>query len=168
MKRYTFDPFTAELTVSPTFLKNASHLDSAEYRIIQQLRKDYGAITIVEEKSSRKAPAMIRFAQMEKHISQCRDAKERLERFEKIKALSQIQNSPYKYVVTWFLENYANYSEQPQFDADGYLIVKTKSELEAEKKSQNTAAQSDVVQQKVADAAKEANITNITKLVEAV
>lgn len=30
------------------------------------------------------------------------------------------------------MENYANYSEQPQFDADGFLIVKTKAEMEAE------------------------------------
>jgi len=130
--RYAFNPLARTLAASPAFLKNASRLDSMEYQIIRQLRADYGEITITEEKSNRKAPAMIRFAQMEKHISQCRDAKERLERFAKIKALSQIQNSPYQYVVTWFMENYANYSEQPQFDADGFLIVKTKAEMEAE------------------------------------
>jgi hypothetical protein len=132
--RYAFNPLNRTLAASPAFLKNASRLDSMEYQIIRQLRADYGEITITEEKSNRKAPAMIRFAQMEKHISQCRDAKERLERFAKIKALSQIQNSPYQYVVTWFMENYANYSEQPQFDADGFLIVKTKAEMEAEGK----------------------------------
>ena len=130
--RYAFNPLARTLAASPAFLKNASRLDSMEYQIIRQLRADYGEIAITEEKSNRKAPAMIRFAQMEKHISQCRDAKERLERFAKIKALSQIQNSPYQYVVTWFMENYANYSEQPQFDADGFLIVKTKAEMEAE------------------------------------
>ena len=130
--RYAFNPLARTLAASPAFLKNASRLDSMEYQIIRQLRADYGEITITEEKSNRKAPSMIRFAQMEKHISQCRDAKERLERFAKIKALSQIQNSPYQYVVTWFMENYANYSEQPQFDADGFLIVKTKAEMEAE------------------------------------
>ena len=94
--RYAFNPLNRTLAASPAFLKNASRLDSMEYQIIRQLRADYGEITIVEEKSNRKAPNMIRFAQMEKHISQCRDAKERLERFNKIKALSQIQNSPYQ------------------------------------------------------------------------
>ena len=131
--RYAFNPLNRTLAASPAFLKNASRLDSMEYQIIRQLRADYGEISITEEKSNRKASAMIRFAQMEKHIGQCRDAKERLERFAKIKALSQIQNSPYQYVVTWFMENYANYTEQPQFDADGFLIVKTKAEMEAEK-----------------------------------
>ena len=132
MKRYTFNALTMELTVSPAFLKNAAHIASPEYRLIQQLRKDYGAIIIKEEKIERKASTLIRFAQMEKHISQCRNAEERLERFNKIKAVSQIQNSPYNYVLTWFLNNYANYSEQPHFDADGFLIVKTRAELEAE------------------------------------
>ena len=140
MKRYTFNVLTLELTASPAFLKNADNMNSPEFHLIQQLRKDYGAITIKEEKSNRKAPAMIRFSQMEKHISQCRDAKERLECFNKIKALSQIQNSPYSYVLTWFLNNYANYSAQPQFDADGFLIVKTKAELEAELASKAAAA----------------------------
>lgn len=50
------------------------------------------------------------------------------------KAPSKVQASPYKYVKTWFLNNYANYSEQPEFDADGFVIVKTKSQMEAEKK----------------------------------
>ena len=124
-----------------------------EYQIIRQLRADYGEITITEEKSNRKAPAMIRFAQMEKHISQCRDAKERLERFNKIKALSQIQNSPYQYVVNWFNDNYANSAEQPRFDTDGFLIVKTKAEMEAEAKAAaaKTEAPRNSAQEETAD-----------------
>ena len=35
----------------------------------------------------------------------------------------------------WFLENYANYAEDPEFDANGFVIVKTKSQMEAEKKA---------------------------------
>ena len=40
---------------------------------------------------------------------------------------------------TWFLENYANYSETPKFDADGFAIVKTKAEVEAERKAKEAA-----------------------------
>ena len=40
---------------------------------------------------------------------------------------------------TWFLNNYANYSEQPTFDADGFVIVKTKSEMEAEMQAKENA-----------------------------
>ena len=51
-------------------------------------------------------------------------------------ALSKIQKSPYNYVKTWFLDNYANYSEQPVFDEDGYVVVKTKAEMENEEAMQ--------------------------------
>ena len=30
------------------------------------------------------------------------------------------------------MDNYANYSEQPVFDEDGFVAVKTKAEMEAE------------------------------------
>ena len=72
---------------------------------------------------------------MGEFIAKCRDAEARTARFEQIKALSKVQPSPYAYVKTWFLDNYANYSEQPEFDADGFVIVKTKSEMEAEAKA---------------------------------
>ena len=39
------------------------------------------------------------------------------------------------YVRKWFLENYANYAEDPEFDANGFVIAKTKSQMEAEKKA---------------------------------
>ena len=90
------------------------------------------------------------FAQMEGFIAKCANSEERLDVFEKIKALSKIQASPYAYVRKWFLENYANYAEDPEFDANGFVIVKTKSQMEAEaaaKKAQEEAA--DVQEQSV-------------------
>jgi hypothetical protein len=48
--RHSFNPLTSILTVSPAFLKNASRMDSEEFKIIQKLRTDYGMITIQEEK----------------------------------------------------------------------------------------------------------------------
>ena len=68
-------------------------------------------------------------------IALCDNSEERLEVFAKIRALSKIQASPYAYVRKWFLENYANYAEDPEFDANGFVIVKTKSQMEAEKKA---------------------------------
>ena len=38
-------------------------------------------------------------------------------------------------VRKWFLENYANYAEDPVLDANGCVIVKTKSQMEAEAKA---------------------------------
>lgn len=134
---YSYNPIDNTLTMTAAFAKKASQLNTAEYNIVRQLRNDNPAMKI--EKSAAKAPANrplnITFAKMEEFIKQCRDSKDRLDAFKKVKALSKIQASPYKYVKTWFLNNYANYSEQPEFDADGFVVVKTKSQMEAEKKA---------------------------------
>ena len=134
---YSYDPISNTLTMTAAFAKNASQLHTAEYNIVRQLRNDNPGMKI--EKSAAKAPSnrplTITFAKMEEYIKQCRDSKDRLEAFKKVKTLSKIQASPYKYVKTWFLNNYANYSEQPEFDADGFVVVKTKSQMEAEKKA---------------------------------
>ncbi len=133
---YSYDAISNTLTMTAAFAKKASQLNTPEYHIVRQLRLDNPGMKI--EKSAAKPsvnrPLNITFAKMEEFIKQCRDSKDRLEAFKKVKALSKVQASPYKYVKTWFLNNYANYSEQPEFDADGFVVVKTKSQMEAEKK----------------------------------
>ena len=131
---YSYNAITNTLTVSAAFLKNAANLHSKEYEIIRTLRADHGEITIVTEERRKSVSRAMTFKQMEMHIKQCRDSEKRLEAFEKVKALSKIQRSPYNYVKTWFMDNYANYSEQPVFDEDGFVVVKTKAEMEAEAK----------------------------------
>ena len=128
---YSYNAITNTLTVSAAFLKNAANLHSKEYEIIRKLRADHGDITIVTEERRKSASRAMTFKQMEMHIKQCRDANKRLEAFEKVKALSKIQRSPYNYVKTWFMDNYANYSEQPVFDEDGFVVAKTKAKMEA-------------------------------------
>ena len=107
-------------------------MNSKEYEIIRTLRADHGEITIVTEERRKSVSRAMTFKQMEMHIKQCRNANKRLDAFEKVKALSKIQRSPYNYVKTWFMDNYANYSEQPVFDENGFVVVKTKAEMEAE------------------------------------
>ena len=137
---YSFDPIENVLTCSTSFLKKASRLNSPEYLVLKQFRAEIPGLKIEKgEKKSGNRPLNITFAKMEEYIKNCRDGETRLEAFQKVKSLSKIQSSPYQYVRTWFLDNYANYSEQPTFDADGFVIVKTKSEMEAEKKAQEEA-----------------------------
>ena len=137
---YSFDPITNVVTCSESFLKKASRLNSPEYLVLKQLRAEIPGLKIEKgEKKSGNRPLNITFAKMEEYIKNCRDGETRLEAFQKVKSLSKIQSSPYQYVRTWFLDNYANYSEQPTFDADGFVIVKTKSEMEVEKKAQEEA-----------------------------
>lgn len=137
MTGYNYDAITNTLTMTASFAKKASQLNTPEYNTVRQLRLDNPGMKI--EKAIRKAPSNqpmnATFAQMEGFIAKCANSEERLDVFEKIKALSKIQASPYAYVRKWFLENYANYAEDPEFDANGFVIVKTKSQMEAEKKA---------------------------------
>ena len=137
MTGYNYDAITNTLTMTASFAKKASQLNTPEYNTVRQLRLDNPGMKI--EKAIRKTPSNqpmnATFAQMEDFISLCANSEERLDVFEKIKALSKIQASPYAYVRKWFLENYANYAEDPEFDANGFVIVKTKSQMEAEAKA---------------------------------
>ena len=147
MTGYNYDAITNTLTMTASFAKKASQLNTPEYHTVRQLRLDNPGMKI--EKAIRKTPSNqpmnATFAQMEGFIAKCANSEERLDVFEKIKALSKIQASPYAYVRKWFLENYANYSEQPEFDAKGFVIAKTKSQMEAEKKAQEEAKRAEEV-----------------------
>ena len=134
---YTYDALEDALIITESFAKRASVLHSAEYEIIREFRATHPGrpINLAEKKTSNNRPLKLSFKQMGEFIAKCRDAEALTARFEQVKALSKVQPSPYAYVKTWFLDNYANYSEQPEFDADGFVIVKTKSEMEAEAKA---------------------------------
>lgn len=134
---YTYDALNDALTITEAFAKRASVLHSAEYEIIREFRATHPGrpINLADKRTSSNRPLKLSFKQMGEFIAKCRDAEARTARFEQVKALSKVQPSPYAYVKTWFLDNYANYSEQPEFDAEGFVIVKTKSEMEAEAKA---------------------------------
>ena len=134
---YTYDALNDSLTITEAFAKRASVMHSAEYEIILEFRATHPGrpINLADKKTSNNRPLKLSFKQMGEFIAKCRDAEARTARFEQIKALSKVQPSPYAYVKTWFLDNYANYSEQPEFDDDNFVIVKTKSEMEAEAKA---------------------------------
>ena len=118
---YTFDTLNNTLTISSSFAKKASKVGSLEYNIILKLRRDFPNLTIKPEEK-RESKKGLTYAQMETFIGQHRNADELRAKFEKVKKLSRVQPMPYKYVKTWFENNFPYYSEQPAFDADGYVI----------------------------------------------
>lgn len=156
----SFDFVRNVLTCTSAYLKKASQLGTEEYREIIQYRHDNPGMTIevMEKKSAANRPASISFAQMEKFISLCHDSENRLNQFQKIKSLSKIQASPYSYVKTWFLNNYANYSDQPEFDADGFVVVKTKSQMEAEAAAKEAEAEAEAQVAEDGEQVKENNV----------
>lgn len=118
---YNFDALNNTLTISASFAKKASKVGSLEYNVILKLRRDFPNLTIVQE-AKKEGKKNITFAQMEAFIALTRNAKEMTALFEKVKKLSRVQPMPYKYVKTWFDNKFPYYSEQPTFDADGFVV----------------------------------------------
>lgn len=153
MKKYFFDHNTKVLTVSEAFMEEAAKYDTPEYNVIIKIRKDCPDMTIEIEYKTRKTKKAdcISYSQMKHFISQCRDAKTRMSVFNKVYELSKAQASPYTYMKRWFLDNYANYSENPEFDSDGYVIVKTKIQMDAEREIAATPNVSERIQDNTKD-----------------
>ena len=118
---YNYDALNNILTISASFAKKASKVGSLEYNIILKMRHDFPNLTIQQEEK-KEGKKGITFGQMEDFIAMHRDADELMSVFEKVKKLSRVQLMPYKYVKTWFDSRFPYYSEQPTFDADGFVI----------------------------------------------
>ena len=129
MMNYNYDVLNNTLTVSEKFLKNAGKYNSAEYNVVKQLRADNPAMQIVVEKKQKSAQKNLTFKQMEGFMKVV-DA-DKLPLFEKVKAISRVQPSPYHYVKTWFEKQFPHYNEQVEFDEDGKMTFATKKEANA-------------------------------------
>ena len=118
---YNYDALNNTLTISASFAKKASKVGSVEYNVILKLRRDFPNLTIVQE-AKKEGKKSITFAQMEAFIALHRNKDELLKLFNNVRKLSRVQPMPYKYVKTWFENKFPYYSEQPAFDADGFVV----------------------------------------------
>lgn len=121
MNGYKFDIATETLTISASFAKKASCIGSPEYNLIVKMRQDHPELKIIN-KEKKNGKKKVCYAQMEDFIKMHRNAKELLATFERVKKLSRIQPMPYKYVKSWFDNRFPYYSDEPNFDNEGYMI----------------------------------------------
>lgn len=126
---YNYDVLNNTLTVSEKFLKAAGKYNSTEYNVVKQLRADNPNMQIVVEKKQTSAQKSLTFKQMEGFMKVV-DA-DKLPLFEKVKAISRVQPSPYHYVKTWFEKQFPHYNEQVEFDEDGKMTFAAKKEANA-------------------------------------
>ena len=126
---YRINYITNSVIVTRKFLEEASTLGPAA-DIMNQLRAL--GFTIVVKAPEKRKSSRLTYAKMENFIECVENSEDYMSEFEMVKALSKSQSNPYIYVKTWFLNNFPNYSEQPVFDEDGFVVVKAKSRTEAE------------------------------------
>ena len=65
------------------------------------------------------------YANMERYIRVFKNADELLEQFENVKELAAAQSNPYMYVKQWFISQFPNYKELPDF-SNLNMIVRVK------------------------------------------
>ena len=135
---YNFNALTNTLTISESFAKKASKIDSAEYRLVLKLRKDHPDLKILnaEKKEGKKG---LTFKQMEKFIGMHRNADELMTAFERTKKLAGFKPMPYKYVKNWFDKTFPYYYND-QYTLDEMIErarnLLNDSELSVEQKSE--------------------------------
>lgn len=124
---YNFDPINNTLTISASFAKKASKVDSAEYDIMLKLRKDYSNLKVVKEEKT--AKKQLTYKDMEAFIKLHRNSDELLKAFAGAKTLSRFHAMPFTFVKDWFGKQFPYFGDENlEMDADGFIVVKPSAE----------------------------------------
>ena len=137
----SYNPMTNTLSLSESFVKKASRLGTAEYKMVLQYQKDHPDLKMVEmeKKPSEHKRDAVTYTRMEQTIKLCRDSEARMKQYERMRTWADIQDAPFLKLKAWFLNNYANYDSMDDIDDEGFFLPKTKAEVEAEKKVREAA-----------------------------
>ena len=137
----SYNPMTNTLSLSESFVKKASRLGTAEYKMVLQYQKDHPDLKMVEmeKKPSEHKRDAVTYTRMEQTIKLCRDSEARMKQYERMRTWAEIQDAPFLKLKAWFLNNYANYDSMDDIDDEGFFLPKTKAEVEAEKKAREAA-----------------------------
>lgn len=124
---YKIDFITETLILNYKFAEAAEKYGSPEYKLLQSIKKDFPNITVVvksgREQKTARYNKNLKYENMEKYI-RCFDNSEiLLKRFETVKKMSATLKSPYKYVCDWFVAQFPEYKEIPEFE-DNLTVVK--------------------------------------------
>lgn len=129
----TYNPIDNTLTLSESFAKKASRPNTPEYRMLLQYRTDCPGLMILKKEKNTKnkhKPDSLTYSSMEHIIGLCEDSKERMKKYQAVRAMSQVQSSPYQFVKRWFDENYANWKSVDLNEQNYTFVPKTRAEME--------------------------------------
>ena len=116
MKKNTYEinHINGTIIMTRKFYDAACRLNTPEYKELMAIRHDNPTYKLevreIKKAANKKTYINQTFKNMEIFIENCEDdprpVDERLAEFERVKALSKVQASPYAYVKTWFLKTY--------------------------------------------------------------
>lgn len=125
MKNYTMNFATNTLTMTKDFAEKAMIPNSEESAILLHLRTICPNLktTYKTHKTTAKNPRKgLTFAKMEKYIRLYENSNELLLAFSTVKALADIQPNKYDFVYKWFILQFPDYNEIPEF-TNGKLVT---------------------------------------------
>ena len=139
--RYINDT-TAQVTKA--FEKKACIFGTEEFKLWREYKKEFPEAKMVtktiKKNEDQKRRRNKTFENMEAYIATQPNAEDLKKEFETIKQRSQIQKSPYQYVLSWFEAKFEGYNDLKQFMAEKEAERKEK---EAEKAAEKAAAEAD-------------------------
>ncbi len=115
MKNYEMNHIEKIVSLSPSFLKKASQLGTAEYHDMLRLRRElpdykFEAMKNTTQRKANKSKNLT-YKHMADYINatygkDTKEGKEALAQLDKVQKLSLIQKNPYLYVRDWFIKTY--------------------------------------------------------------
>ena len=137
--RYINDT-TAQVTKA--FEKKACIFGTEEFKLWREYKKEFPEAKMVtktiKKNEDQKRRRNKTFENMDAYIATQPNAEDLKKEFETIKQRSQIQKSPYQYVLSWFEAKFDGYNDLDQFMAEKEAERKAK---EAEKAAEKAAAE---------------------------
>lgn len=120
---YTINFEAEEIIITKRFGKAASQIGTPEFKVMQQLRKEFTGFSFVyktiEKKENKKSYKGLSIDEMKRFVSTRTD--EEIDMFEKVLALASNKQGKYAIVKKWFLDNYKeDYAMEIDRIKDGY------------------------------------------------
>lgn len=112
---YTINFETETIIITKKFGKTASQIGTPEFKVMQQLRKEFAGFSFayktIEKKENKKSYKGLSIAEMKRFFSNRADEDQK--NFEKVLAIAENKQGKYAIVKKWFLDNYKEaYSEE--------------------------------------------------------
>ena len=106
---YTINFETETIIITKKFGKAASQIGTPEFKVMQQLRKEFAGFSFayktIEKKENKKSYKGLSIEEMTRFFSN-RAEEEAQKKFEKVLAVAGNKQGKYAIVKKWFLDNY--------------------------------------------------------------
>ena len=124
------------IIITKSFMKKSEKFGSPEYYALRQACNENPTFKIdvkvsrkraSENTTHKKKKPTPSIKTMKLYISNYPDAEKRMEAFNRVMILSEIQKSPYNFIRNWFIKYYPSF-ENTEADANGILLPNNKAE----------------------------------------